>query len=66
MLDPLTQAQIAAAEWCGAVKRQAEFVASLRRDLEGALTALENVAKRADLALSDVRAIKTIRGESDA
>lgn len=60
-LDPLLAAQIDAALWCEAVKHQAEVVAQCRRALGGALTALDNVAFRADQALSDVRAIETIR-----
>lgn len=61
-MDPLTMAQLNAAEWCLEVKHQADYVAKRRRDLADALVSLESVAKRAERALSDVAAIKTIQG----
>lgn len=60
-LDPLTRAQVEAAEWCLAVKRQAQVVADARRELEGSLAALEKVAERAEQAIAEVRAIETMR-----
>lgn len=60
-LDPLLSAQISAALWCKEVKMAADAVAERRNGLHFAMAHLEVIAARADRALSDVQAIKTIR-----
>lgn len=61
MSQHLTMAQVTAALWCEAVKRQAEVVAGIRRDLEGEMARLENLADIAERAFYDARAIKVIQ-----
>lgn len=60
-VDPLIMAQLEAAIWCEAVVRQAAVVAEARKVFDGAMRALENVADRADRAVREANAMKSMR-----